>query len=59
MNGADPVQIKKASRDLGDAALDPRLWPEVMEAIARASDATGAVLLQSDVHPRRAEPNFG
>jgi len=34
---------------LGQAALDPAAWPEVMESICRAVGATAALLLQSDV----------
>jgi DNA-binding CsgD family transcriptional regulator len=49
MRTVDMGQIEKASRRLGDAALDPSLWPEIMEEICRAAGATGALLLQSDV----------
>jgi len=34
---------------LGDAAVDPSLWPEIMEEISAAAGARGAILLQSDV----------
>jgi DNA-binding CsgD family transcriptional regulator len=34
---------------LGEAALDPTIWPAVMEQISAAVGATGAVLLQSDI----------
>lgn len=34
---------------LGEAALDPALWPAIIEDISAAAGATGAVLLQSDV----------
>lgn len=34
---------------IGDAVIDPALWPEIMEQISRAVAASGAVLLQSDV----------
>jgi DNA-binding CsgD family transcriptional regulator len=33
---------------LAEVALDPTLWPAVMEDISRAAGATGAALLQSD-----------
>jgi len=36
------------SARLGDAAIDPALWPEVMEQISLAVGSTGAVLLQTD-----------
>src|ERR1051326_4151325 len=45
----DPAEMERISRDLGDAALDPRRWPAVMEEICRAIGATGAALLQADV----------
>jgi hypothetical protein len=44
----DPERLKKASARFGDAALDPAIWPEIMEQISMAAGATGAVLLQSD-----------
>jgi DNA-binding CsgD family transcriptional regulator len=34
---------------LGEAALDPTIWPEIMEQISATVGATGAVLLQSDI----------
>ncbi len=34
---------------LGDAVLDPAVWPEIMEQISAAAGAKGAALLQSDV----------
>ncbi len=34
---------------LGEAAVDPAAWPDVMESICRAVGATAALLLQSDV----------
>jgi len=37
------------SSRLGDAVLDPALWPAIMEDISRAVGATGATLLQADV----------
>lgn len=36
-------------RRLGDAAIDPSAWPDVMEGICRAVGASAAILLQSDV----------
>jgi DNA-binding CsgD family transcriptional regulator len=42
-------QLEKACCRLGEAALDPAMWPEIMEEICRAAGAAGAVLLQSDV----------
>jgi DNA-binding CsgD family transcriptional regulator len=49
MRGIDPSRVERVSRRLGEAALDPSLWPEIMEEICRATGTTGAVLLQSDV----------
>src|SRR5690349_9900386 len=34
---------------LGQAAVDPAAWPDVMESICRAVGATAALLLQRDV----------
>src|SRR5688572_29163604 len=41
--------MEKATARLGDAAVDPAMWPEVMDALCAAAGATGAALLQSDV----------
>jgi DNA-binding CsgD family transcriptional regulator len=49
MSRLDPGGLMRAANELGAAALDPALWPEIMEEFARAASATGAVLLQSDV----------
>lgn len=45
----EPRLIETACSRLGDAALDPAAWPDVMEEISQAVGATGAALLQSDV----------
>lgn len=45
----DQKRLQKTSVRLGDAAIDPAIWPEVMEEICAAAGATGAALLQSDV----------
>jgi DNA-binding CsgD family transcriptional regulator len=34
---------------LGDAAVDPTIWPELLHQISAAAGAAGAALLQSDV----------
>jgi DNA-binding CsgD family transcriptional regulator len=44
----DEERLLAASRRLGDAAVDPMIWPEIMEQVCVATRATGAVLLQSD-----------
>jgi DNA-binding CsgD family transcriptional regulator len=41
--------MRAVAARLDQTALDPTLWPEIMEEISRAIGATGAVLLQSDV----------
>ncbi|MBN9087896.1 MAG: helix-turn-helix transcriptional regulator [Reyranella sp.] len=45
----DRARLKRANARLSDAAVDPAIWPEIMEEISAAAGATGAVLLQSDV----------
>ena len=45
----DSSEFDKVSARLGEAALDPSLWPELMDGICRATGALGAALLQSDV----------
>src|SRR3990172_3761925 len=42
-------QLQKASARLGEAALDPALWPDLMDEICQAISAECALLLQSDV----------
>jgi hypothetical protein len=42
-------QVSVAISRLGDAVLDPALWPAIMEDISRAVGATGAALFQSDI----------
>ncbi|HZP77199.1 MAG TPA: helix-turn-helix transcriptional regulator [Pseudolabrys sp.] len=49
MRATRAAQLEQASILLGHAATDPNFWPQAMEAISRAANATGAALLQSDV----------
>jgi hypothetical protein len=49
MSRVEPGLLDAACSRLGDAALDPSVWPDVMEEISQAVGATGAALLQSDV----------
>jgi DNA-binding CsgD family transcriptional regulator len=42
-------RLQEVSARLGDAAIDPTTWPEIMEQICAAAGATGAALLQSDL----------
>jgi DNA-binding CsgD family transcriptional regulator len=44
----DAEQLLKVSVRLGDAAIDPAIWPDIMEKISAAAGASGAVLLQTD-----------
>lgn len=45
----DMRALARASGRLGEAALDPEKWPDIMDEICRATGSTGALLLQSDV----------
>jgi DNA-binding CsgD family transcriptional regulator len=45
----DALRLERASERLGEAALDPALWPELMDDICDAIGAKGGGLLQSDV----------
>lgn len=47
--GVDNEGLRRASARLGEAALDPTLWPEIMQEICMAVGARGAALLQSDI----------
>jgi hypothetical protein len=49
MNDIDPARLEIACAHLGDAVIDPAMWPEMLGQISVAVGATGAVLLQSDV----------
>jgi DNA-binding CsgD family transcriptional regulator len=45
----DIGRLNAVSDRLGEAALDPALWPLVMEDVCKAAGTLGAALLQSDV----------
>jgi DNA-binding CsgD family transcriptional regulator len=49
MRGMDAVKLAGTSARLGEAALDPMMWPQIMDDICRGAGALGAALLQSDV----------
>jgi hypothetical protein len=49
MREIEAAQIEKAAINLGDALLDAREWPRVLDGICHAVGATGAVMLQGDV----------
>jgi DNA-binding CsgD family transcriptional regulator len=42
-------ELMKATARLGDAIVDPAMWPDVMADMSRAVRAEGALLLQGDV----------
>jgi DNA-binding CsgD family transcriptional regulator len=44
----DAEQLLRVSGRLGDAVIDPAVWPEILQQISTAVGATGAALLQSD-----------
>jgi DNA-binding CsgD family transcriptional regulator len=45
----DSEALLKTSVRLGDAVVDPRVWPQILSEISSAVGAVGAALLQSDV----------
>ncbi len=45
----DTNRLEKACTRLGDAVIDPAMWPEIIGEISSAVGATGAGLLQGDV----------
>lgn len=47
-SAVDREQLLSVRTRLGDAAIDPAIWPELLEQICTAAGATGAALLQSD-----------
>jgi len=49
MSHFDPGRLLRAKTRLGDAAIDPAIWPEIMQEICSAVGSVGAALLQSDV----------
>lgn len=46
---ANTDPLLEVSERLGDAVVDPSIWPELMEGICAALRTTGAVLLQTDI----------
>jgi DNA-binding CsgD family transcriptional regulator len=49
MNDIDPARLDRACAHLGDAVIDPAIWPEILSQISEAVGAIGADLVQSDV----------
>lgn len=49
MTRLDIGLLERAKSRLGEAVLDPRRWPSLMEAICAAAFTTGATLLQADI----------
>jgi DNA-binding CsgD family transcriptional regulator len=48
-SGVDSERLLRVGARLGDAAIDPTIWPEILDQISAAAGAAGAVLLQSDL----------
>jgi DNA-binding CsgD family transcriptional regulator len=48
MSAVDAEKLRQATARLGDAAIDPAAWPDIMQEICFAVGAEGAMLLQSD-----------
>jgi hypothetical protein len=44
----DVQELDRVCRRFSEAALDPALWPEVMEEASRAAGAIGAALFDSN-----------
>jgi DNA-binding CsgD family transcriptional regulator len=61
--GIDSNWLERACTRLGDAAIDPAAWPDIIGEISAAVGAAGAALLQSDVRtadiPRSAGVDEG
>jgi hypothetical protein len=49
MRRIDAREIERVSQRIGEASLDPAMWPTIMEDLYRRVSATGAALLQTDV----------
>jgi DNA-binding CsgD family transcriptional regulator len=49
MPAVDVEKLRLAAARLGDAAIDPAVWPDIMHELSVAVGAEGAALLQSDV----------
>jgi DNA-binding CsgD family transcriptional regulator len=49
MNNIDAARLEGACAHLGNAIIDPAMWPEILSQISTAVGAAGAALLQSDV----------
>jgi DNA-binding CsgD family transcriptional regulator len=47
-SAVDAERLKQVASRLGEVAIDPTIWPDVMEQISAAAGARGAVLLQGD-----------
>ncbi len=49
MGGIDTDRLERARARLGDAVIDPAVWPEIIDQISVAVKASGGVLLPGDV----------
>ena len=45
----NPERLVAVCNNLGDAVIDPTLWPQIMDDICAAAGATGAAPLQTDI----------
>jgi hypothetical protein len=61
MSNIDTARLEDIYARLGNATIDPAMWPEILEQISAAVGATGAVIVQSDARtsdvPRSAGIN--
>ena len=48
-SAVDARRLFAASNNLGDAIVDPGLWPQIMDEICSAAGAVGGALLQADI----------
>ena len=50
MANLDAERLDAVCEELGEAAIDPKRWPILMEGVRRAVGTIGAALLQSHIH---------
>jgi hypothetical protein len=48
MPAVDVEKLRRVAARFGDAAIDPAVWPDIMQDVCDAVGAEGAMLLQSD-----------
>ncbi len=59
MSNSEFFRLNKTLDRLGEAVIDPSVWPDLMENISSGVGATGASLLQSDNRTSRRTPYKG